>query len=73
VIFRLLNLNGTRVQSNFDVRNIGFEFTATVENLHSKGLRRCPPGPINNVKIFQGRPRQEAFYTGTPPVQIFLF
>jgi len=55
VIFRLLNLNVTRVQSNFDGCNSGFEFTATVENLHSKGLRRCPPDPMNSVKIFQRR------------------
>jgi len=33
----------------------------TVENLHSKGLRRCPPDPMNNVKIFKGWPRPEAF------------
>ena len=62
VIYRLLNLNVTRVQSNFDGRNSGFEFTATVKNLHSKGLRRCPPDPMNNVKMVQGWPCREAFY-----------
>jgi hypothetical protein len=73
VIFRLLNLNVTRVQSNFDGRNSGFEFTATVENLHSKGLRRCPPDPMNNVKIFQGRPRWEAFwYWYTASTNLFI-
>ena len=71
VIFWLLNLNVTKVQSNFDGRtNSGFPnhpagpgllYTATVENLHSKGLRRCPPDPMNNVKIFKGWPRPEAF------------
>ena len=40
VIFRLLDLNVTRVQSNFDGRKSGFEFTATVENLHSKDTQK---------------------------------
>ena len=52
VISWLLNLNVTKVHSNFDGRtNSGFPnhpagpgllYTATVENLHSKGLGRCP-------------------------------
>jgi len=84
VIFWLLNLNVTRVESNFDGRtNSGFEFnpkhtagpgllyTATVENLHSEGLRRCPPDPMNNVKILRAGPAEKLFVTGTPPIQIF--
>ena len=71
MIFWLLNLNVTKVQSNLDGRtNSGFAnhpagpgllYTATAENLHSKGLRRCPPDPMNHVKIFKGRPCREAF------------
>ena len=54
VIFWLLNLKVAKVQSNFDCRtNSGFPnhpagpgllYTATVENLHSIGLRRWPQG-----------------------------
>jgi len=61
VIFRLLNLNGTRVQSNFDGRNSGFEFTATVENLHSKGLRSCSPALLIIQKYFRAGPAKKLF------------
>ena len=61
MIFRLLNLNGTRVQSNFDGRNSGFEFTATVENLHSKGLRSCSQALLIIQKYFRAGPAKKLF------------
>ena len=40
---------------------------------HSKELRRYPPDPMNNVKIFQGRPRREAFgYWYTANTNLFI-
>ena len=76
VILWLLNLKVTKVPSNFDSfpnhpAGPGLLYTATVENLHSKGLRRCPPDPMNHVKIFKGRPPEKLFVTGTPLIQIF--
>jgi len=28
------------------------------------------PDPMNHAKIFKGRPRRDAFFTVTPPIQI---
>jgi len=37
--------------------------TCTQKDLGAvRGLGRCPPDPMNHVKIFKGRPRREAFY-----------